>query len=126
MAASDQRPATTLAPHPALSAHALWYQQPGALAGQPDGAYDTSVTGFGFGFGFYQNLGNVVVSFAEQPVVSAPGGPYKICGFADVDAPIDNNSGPKKCIESPPATVARQIKLPGHRGDVHVHLGQRQ
>ena len=39
-----------------------------ALAGQPDGAYDTSVTGFGS----YRNFGDVVVTFAEQAVVTSP------------------------------------------------------
>ncbi|MHA7270725.1 glycosyl hydrolase family 95 catalytic domain-containing protein [Arthrobacter sp. HLT1-20] len=151
-AAPAQQLATILAPHPALSAHALWYQQPAtdwqsgalpvgngrlgamffgdpsrdriqfneqslwggvnnydnALAGQPDGAYDTSVTGFGS----YRNFGNVVVSFAEQPVVTAPGGPYKIWGAEDVDASVDSNSGTKWCIDGPPATVTWQVKLP--------------
>ncbi|MGP9503678.1 glycosyl hydrolase family 95 catalytic domain-containing protein [Specibacter sp. AOP5-B1-6] len=145
-------PATVLAPHPALSNHALWYQLPAtdwqsgalpigngrlgamffgdpasdriqfneqslwggvnnydnALAGQPDGAYDTSVTGFGS----YRNFGNVVVSFNEQPAVTAPGGPYKIWGSEGVDASVDNNTGTKWCIEGPPATVTWQIKLP--------------
>ena len=142
------------APHPALSTHALWYQQPAtvwesgalpvgngrlgamfygdptrdriqfneeslwggvnnydnALAGQPDGAYDTSVTGFGS----YRNFGNVVVTLGEQaapPVVTAPGGPYKIWGAEDVDASVDNNTGTKWCIDGPPSTVTWQMKL---------------
>ena len=145
-------PATVLAPHPALSSHALWYQLPAtdwqsgalpigngrvgamlfgdpsqdriqfneqslwggvnnydnALAGQPDGAYDTSVTGFGS----YRNFGDVVVSFAERPVVTSPGGPYKIWGAEGVDASVDNNTGTKWCIDGPPSTVTWQIKLP--------------
>nr|WP_211481622.1 glycoside hydrolase N-terminal domain-containing protein [Arthrobacter alpinus] len=145
-------PATVLAPHPALSSHALWYQLPAtdwqsgalpigngrlgamlfgdpsqdriqfneqslwggvnnydnALAGQPDGAYDTSVTGFGS----YRNFGDVIVSFAERPVVTSPGGPYKIWGAEGVDASVDNNTGTKWCIDGPPSTVTWQIKLP--------------
>ena len=79
-----------------------------ALAGKPDGAYDTSVTGFGS----YRNFGNVVVSFNEQPVVTSPGGPYKIWGAEGVEASVDKNTGTKWCIDGPPATVTWQIKLP--------------
>lgn len=152
--AAPPQPMAVLAPHPALSSHALWYQQPAtvwesgalpvgngrlgamfygdptrdriqfneeslwggvnnydnALAGQPDGAYDTSVTGFGS----YRNFGNVVVTLGEQaapPVVTAPGGPYKIWGAEDVDASVDNNTGTKWCIDGPPSTVTWQMKL---------------
>ncbi|MBP2411776.1 alpha-L-fucosidase 2 [Arthrobacter stackebrandtii] len=145
-----------LAPHPALSTHALWYQQPAtvwesgalpigngrlgamfygdpvrdriqfneeslwggvnnydnALAGQGDGAYDTSVTGFGS----YRNFGNVVITLAEDqaapPVITAPGGPYKIWGAEDVDKSVDGNTGTKWCIDGPPATVSWQAQLP--------------
>lgn len=145
-------PATVLAPHPALSNHALWYQLPAtdwqsgalpigngrlgamlfgdptsdriqfneqslwggannydnALAGKPDGAYDTSVTGFGS----YRNFGNVVVSFNEQPAVTSPGGPYKVWGAEGVEASVDKNTGTKWCIDGPPEKVTWQIKLP--------------
>ena len=153
--AAPAQAAAMIAPHPALSVHALWYQQPAtdwqsgalpigngrlgamffgdpasdriqfneeslwggvnnydnALAGKGDGAYDTSVTGFGS----YRNFGNVVVSFAEQsaaPEVTAPGGPYKIWGAENVDASVDSNTGTKWCIDTPPATVSWQVKLP--------------
>ncbi|MEO8222787.1 MAG: glycoside hydrolase N-terminal domain-containing protein [Specibacter sp.] len=146
------RPNVGLAPHPALSTHALWYQLPAtdwqsgalpigngrvgamffgdpardriqfneqslwggmnnydnALAGQPDGGYDTSVTGFGS----YRNFGDVVVTFAEQPIVTSPGGPYKIWGAEGVDASVDNNTGTKWCIDGPPSQVIWQVKLP--------------
>lgn len=154
-ASAAPAPSVVLAPHPALSAHALWYQQPAtdwqsgalpigngrlgamffgdpvgdriqfneqslwggvnnydnALAGQGDGAYDTSVTGFGS----YRNFGNVNISFAEQaapPEVTAPGGPYKIWGAEDVDKSVDGNTATKWCIDGPPATVTWQVKLP--------------
>ena len=80
-----------------------------ALAGQPDGAYDTSVTGFGS----YRNFGDVVVTFAEQAVVTSPGGPYNTSSSETVAATIDGNSGTKWCIDGPPAKVQWLVKLPG-------------
>ena len=80
-----------------------------ALAGQPDGAYDTSVTGFGS----YRNFGDVVVTFAEQAVVTSPGGPYNNSSSETVAATIDGNSGTKWCIDGPPAKVQWLVKLPG-------------
>ncbi|WP_104089159.1 glycoside hydrolase N-terminal domain-containing protein [Arthrobacter sp. GMC3] len=151
-AAPGQHAATILAPHPALSTHALWYQLPAtdwsssalpigngrlgamffgdpshdriqfneqslwggvnnydnALAGQPEGAFDTSVTGFGS----YRNFGDVVVSFAEQPVVTAPGGPYETSSIQTVAASADGNTASKWCIVGPPAKVTWQVRLP--------------
>ncbi|MCU6480095.1 glycosyl hydrolase family 95 catalytic domain-containing protein [Arthrobacter sp. A2-55] len=145
-------PAAVLAPHPALSKHALWYQLPAtdwqsgalpigngrlgamffgdpsrdriqfneqslwggvnnydnALAGLDDEAYDTSVTGFGS----YRTFGDVVVTFAEQPVVTAPGGPYNNSSSETFTATIDGNPATKWCIDGPPATVTWQVRLP--------------
>lgn len=79
-----------------------------ALAGQPDGAFDTSVTGFGS----YRNFGDVVVTFAEQATVTSPGGPYNTSGSETVASSIDGNSATKWCIDGPPATVQWHVKLP--------------
>lgn len=79
-----------------------------ALAGKPDGAYDTSVTGFGS----YRDFGTLTISFGAKPKVTAPGGPYKIWGAEDVDKSYDGNSGTKWCIDGPPAHVLWQAELP--------------
>lgn len=78
-----------------------------ALAGLPDSAYDTSVTGFGS----YRNFGNVFLTFAEQPTVTAPGGPYNSSSSEGVAASFDGSTGTKWCIDRPPATVTWQVKL---------------
>ncbi|WP_202813542.1 glycosyl hydrolase family 95 catalytic domain-containing protein [Arthrobacter sp. ERGS1:01] len=79
-----------------------------ALAGLDDEAYDTSVTGFGS----YLTFGEAVITFAEQPVVTAPGGPYNTSSSETFAATIDGNPGTKWCVIGPPATVTWQAKLP--------------
>ncbi|MGH3705312.1 MAG: glycoside hydrolase N-terminal domain-containing protein, partial [Agromyces sp.] len=65
-----------------------------ALMGQPDGAYDTSVTGFGS----YRDFGTMRFTFAAGPKVTAPGGPYRVSGSEGVDRTYDGNSRTKWCI----------------------------
>ncbi|MFF5767413.1 glycoside hydrolase N-terminal domain-containing protein [Streptomyces tanashiensis] len=79
-----------------------------ALAGQPDSAFDTGMTGFGS----YRNFGDVVVSFAPAPKVTAPGGPYRTSSSEGVDRTYDGNSGTKWCIEAPGSRVQWQVELP--------------
>lgn len=79
-----------------------------ALMGQPDGAYDTSVTGFGS----YRDFGTMRFTFAAGPKVTAPGGPYRVSGSEGVDRTYDGNSRTKWCIDGPPATVLWQAELP--------------
>ncbi|MGW3660910.1 glycosyl hydrolase family 95 catalytic domain-containing protein [Streptomyces sp. NPDC005151] len=79
-----------------------------ALAGQPDGAFDTSMTGFGS----YRNFGNVVVTFGRRTKVTAPGGPYRTSSTEGVDKTYDGNSSTKWCIEAPGSKVQWQVELP--------------
>ncbi|MDR2997381.1 MAG: discoidin domain-containing protein, partial [Microbacterium sp.] len=78
-----------------------------ALAGQGDGAYDTSVTGFGS----YRDFGTVTVSFGGRTAVTSPGGPYKTSGSEGVDRSYDGDSRTKWCIDGPPAQVLWQAEL---------------
>ncbi len=78
-----------------------------ALAGQPDGAYDTSETGFGS----YRDFGTMRITFAAGPVVTSPGGPYTISGSESVANTIDGKSSTKWCIIAPPAHVLWQADL---------------
>lgn len=79
-----------------------------ALAGQPDGGYDTSVTGFGS----FRNFGQLTIDFQAGPVVTSPGGPYKVSSGEEVDKSIDGNTRTKWCIDGPPSTVTWQVALP--------------
>ncbi|MBC9824029.1 glycoside hydrolase N-terminal domain-containing protein [Terrabacter sp. MAHUQ-38] len=79
-----------------------------ALAGKPDSAFDTSMTGFGS----YRNFGNLHVSFRERPGVTAPGGPYTASSTEGLDKSYDGSSSTKWCIQSPPSTVTWQVSLP--------------
>ncbi|KJQ52856.1 discoidin domain-containing protein [Microbacterium sp. SA39] len=78
-----------------------------ALAGQPDGAYDTSVTGFGS----FRDFGEVTVSFGARTAVSSPGGPYTVSGGESVEKTFDGDSGTKWCLIAPPAEVIWQADL---------------
>lgn len=78
-----------------------------ALAGHGDGAYDTSVTGFGS----YRDFGQIDVTFATGTKVTDPGGPYRTSGSERVDKTIDGDSGTKWCIDGPPAEVIWQAEL---------------
>ncbi|GAB3537148.1 hypothetical protein GCM10027403_20420 [Arthrobacter tecti] len=73
-----------------------------------DGEYDTGITGFGS----YRNFGDVFVTFAEQPTVTSPGGPYNTSSSETVAATIDGNSRTKWCVIDPPAKVSWQVELP--------------
>lgn len=79
-----------------------------ALAGKPDSAFDTGMTGFGS----YRNFGNVVVSFAPRAKVTAPGGPYNTSSSEGVDKTYDGNSSTKWCIVGPGSKVQWQAELP--------------
>ncbi|WP_431805966.1 glycosyl hydrolase family 95 catalytic domain-containing protein [Microbacterium paraoxydans] len=78
-----------------------------ALAGQPDGAYDTSVTGFGS----FRDFGDVTVAFGARTTVGSPGGPYQVSGSESVDKTIDGMPTTKWCLISPPAEVLWQADL---------------
>ena len=78
-----------------------------ALAGQGDGAYDTSVTGFGS----YRDFGTVTVAFGGTTTVTSPGGPYRTSGSEGVDRSYDGDSRTKWCIDGPPAQVLWQADL---------------
>ncbi|MFF0286891.1 glycoside hydrolase N-terminal domain-containing protein [Streptomyces sp. NPDC005262] len=79
-----------------------------ALAGEPDSAFDTGMTGFGS----YRNFGDVVVTFARGAKVTAPGGPYRTSSTEGVDKTYDGNSSTKWCIEGPGSKVQWQVELP--------------
>jgi alpha-L-fucosidase 2 len=78
-----------------------------ALAGQGDGAYDLSETGFGS----FRDFGAMKVTFAAGPQVSSPGGPYTISGAENVQNSIDGRSNTKWCIIGPPSHVLWQADL---------------
>ncbi|MER6144683.1 glycoside hydrolase N-terminal domain-containing protein [Streptomyces sparsogenes] len=79
-----------------------------ALAGKPDSAFDTSMTGFGS----YRNFGDVVVTFGSRAKVTAPGGPYRTSSSEGVDKTYDGNPSTKWCIEGPGSMVQWQVELP--------------
>ncbi|MDX2699303.1 glycosyl hydrolase family 95 catalytic domain-containing protein [Streptomyces ipomoeae] len=79
-----------------------------ALAGKPDSAFDTSMTGFGS----YRNFGDVVVTFAARPKATAPGGPYRTSSSEGVDKSYDGNPSTKWCIDGPGSKVQWQVELP--------------
>ncbi|WP_405682503.1 glycosyl hydrolase family 95 catalytic domain-containing protein [Streptomyces sp. NBC_00057] len=79
-----------------------------ALAGKPDSAFDTGMTGFGS----YRNFGDVVVAFASGSKVTAPGGPYRTSSSEGVDRTYDGDSSTKWCIEGPGSKVQWQVELP--------------
>jgi alpha-L-fucosidase 2 len=79
-----------------------------ALAGQPDSAFDTGMTGFGS----YRNFGDVVVTFGRRAKVTAPGGPYRTSSTEGVDKTYDGDSSTKWCIEAPGSKVQWQVELP--------------
>ncbi|MFE5092592.1 glycoside hydrolase N-terminal domain-containing protein [Streptomyces sp. NPDC056638] len=79
-----------------------------ALAGKPDSAFDTGMTGFGS----YRNFGDVVVTFASGSKVTAPGGPYRTSSTEGVDKTYDGISSTKWCIEAPGSKVQWQVELP--------------
>ncbi|MEV0808956.1 glycoside hydrolase N-terminal domain-containing protein [Micromonospora sp. NPDC050200] len=78
-----------------------------ALAGRPDSAFDTSMTGFGS----YRAFGDVVLSFGARPEITAPGGPYTTAATEGVDKTVDGDSRTKWCIERPPSEVIWQVAL---------------
>jgi len=80
-----------------------------ALAGQPDSAYDTSVTGFGS----YRAFGDVLIAFGPgpRPIVTAPGGPYSSSATEGVEKTVDGAPGTKWCIDGPPQQVIWQAAL---------------
>lgn len=79
-----------------------------ALAGVPDGAFDTSMSGFGS----YRDFGTMRITFAARPKVTSPGGPYQISGSERLENSYDGNSRTKWCIIAPPAHVLWQVELP--------------
>ncbi|AZM48748.1 glycosyl hydrolase [Streptomyces sp. WAC 06738] len=80
-----------------------------ALMGEPDNAFDTSVTGFGS----YRNCGDLRVAFGGTVKVTAPGGPYRDSGPGETVAQsYDGNPRTKWCIVGPPAEVLWQVSLP--------------
>lgn len=79
-----------------------------ALMGQPDGAFDTGM----LGFGSYRDFGALRITFAARPKVSSPGGPYQISGSETLEKTYDGNAGTKWCIIAPPASVQWQAQLP--------------
>ncbi|MEV1081292.1 glycoside hydrolase N-terminal domain-containing protein [Streptomyces sp. NPDC050211] len=79
-----------------------------ALAGKPDSAFDTSMTGFGS----YRNFGDVVVTFADRAKVTAPGGPYRTSSSEGVEKSYDGNASTKWCIDGPGSRVQWQVELP--------------
>ncbi|MEV6107207.1 glycoside hydrolase N-terminal domain-containing protein [Streptomyces sp. NPDC051940] len=79
-----------------------------ALAGQPDDAFDTSMTGFGS----YRNFGDLAVTFVPRPKVTAPGGPYQTSSTEGLDKSYDGSAQTKWCIVGPGATVQWQAALP--------------
>ncbi|PWI12804.1 glycosyl hydrolase [Streptomyces sp. Act143] len=82
-----------------------------ALAGRPDDAFDTSMTGFGS----YRTFGDVVVAFGPdgaRPKVTAPGGPYNSSSAEGVDKSYDGMSSTKWCIDGPGSKVQWQVELP--------------
>ncbi|MEU0588530.1 glycoside hydrolase N-terminal domain-containing protein [Streptomyces sp. NPDC006132] len=79
-----------------------------ALAGKPDSAFDTSMTGFGS----YRNFGDVVVTFADRAKVTAPGGPYRTSSSEGVEKSYDGDAGTKWCIDGPGSRVQWQVELP--------------
>ncbi|MBO0511184.1 glycosyl hydrolase family 95 catalytic domain-containing protein [Streptomyces beijiangensis] len=79
-----------------------------ALAGKPDGDFDTSMTGFGA----YGTFGDLVVTFAARPKVTAPGGPYATSASEGVDKTCDGDPGTKWCIVGPGSKVQWQVELP--------------
>ncbi|GAA1824031.1 glycosyl hydrolase family 95 catalytic domain-containing protein [Agromyces salentinus] len=78
-----------------------------ALAGQGDGAYDTSETGFGS----FRDFGTLKITFAAGPQVGSPGGPYTISGGEGVQNTVDGRSNTKWCIIGPPSHVLWQADL---------------
>ncbi|UNK70978.1 glycoside hydrolase N-terminal domain-containing protein [Microbacterium sp. H1-D42] len=78
-----------------------------ALAGRPDSAYDTGVTGFGS----YRDFGQVDVTFAAGNTVTAPGGPYETSAVQRFDKTFDGDTNSKWCIVTPPAEVVWQVEL---------------
>ncbi|MGW8889813.1 glycosyl hydrolase family 95 catalytic domain-containing protein [Streptomyces sp. NPDC055749] len=79
-----------------------------ALAGKPDGEFDTGMTGFGS----YRNFGDLVVTFAARPKVTAPGGPYDTSPSEGVDKTSDGDPRTKWCVVGPGPKVQWQVELP--------------
>ena len=79
-----------------------------ALAGQPDGAFDTGM----MGFGSYRNFGTLKIAFGARPEVTSPGGPYQISGSERLENTYDGSPSTKWCIIGPPAHVIWQAQLP--------------
>ncbi|MET9816091.1 glycoside hydrolase N-terminal domain-containing protein [Streptomyces sp. NPDC006355] len=79
-----------------------------ALAGKPDSAFDTSMTGFGS----YRNFGDVVVTFADRAKVTAPGGPYRTSSSEGVEKSYDGDASTKWCVDGPGSRVQWQVELP--------------
>ncbi|MET8567568.1 glycoside hydrolase N-terminal domain-containing protein [Streptomyces sp. NPDC004783] len=79
-----------------------------ALAGEPDSAFDTGMTGFGS----YRNFGDLVVTFRPRPKITAPGGPYRTSASEGVDRTYDGDPRTKWCIEAPGSKVQWQVELP--------------
>ncbi|WP_270366091.1 glycosyl hydrolase family 95 catalytic domain-containing protein [Microbacterium algeriense] len=79
-----------------------------ALAGQPDSAYDTSITGFGS----YRDFGAVRVALGAVTRVTAPGGPYQDSSSGETVAQTyDGRTTTKWCIIGPPSHVIWQAEL---------------
>ena len=80
-----------------------------ALAGVPEGTFDTGM----LGFGSFRNFGNLTLTFgAGAPELSAPGGPYDTSSNETVRASTDGRTGTKWCVIDPPAQVLWQVGLP--------------
>lgn len=98
-----------------LNENSLWgglNDYDNALAGQPDGAYDLGVRGFGS----YRDFGRLRVTFGGRPVVTAPGGPYQDSASNETVAQTyDGSSATKWCIIEPPPHVLWQAELPAPR-----------
>jgi alpha-L-fucosidase 2 len=75
-----------------------------ALAGRADDVFDTSMTGFGS----YRTFGDVTLTFAPRPGVTAPGGPYPSSASEGLEKSIDGSATTKWCIDGPPAEVTWQ------------------
>ncbi|MEV6813844.1 glycoside hydrolase N-terminal domain-containing protein [Micromonospora sp. NPDC051296] len=78
-----------------------------ALAGRPDNAFDTGMSGFGS----YRAFGDVFLSFGARPEITSPGGPYTTSATEGVDKTTDGDSRTKWCVDRPPSQVIWQVAL---------------
>jgi alpha-L-fucosidase 2 len=95
-----------------LNENSLWggvNDYDNALAGEPDDAFDTSMSGFGS----YRDFGRLRVAFAGRARVTTPGGPYQDSADGEtVRQTYDGEPGTKWCVVAPPEHVLWQVELP--------------